>query len=251
MLSGLGLWLTRTLATWLALQELGYPTYHMTSIMQNPQDSEMWMEAFQGKYRGGRPYERKDWDQLLGHVGAVTDFPGAVFVDELTQAYPEAKVVLTLRDPDTWMRSMRETIIARTFSPLATVMGWIDYKKFGVGNQMCRLGFDGLFKGDFERNGRQAFLDHYDHVRRVVPADNLLEWNPKEGWEPLCAFLGKPIPSTPFPRANEASVFQEKASSVVSGSFSRFFKKVALYGLAPLLAYFAFRYRHADFWRLT
>ncbi|EAU30202.1 predicted protein [Aspergillus terreus NIH2624] len=84
----LGLCRTGTLSTWLALQELGYDTYHMTSIMQNPQDAVMWKEAFQGKYYGGKKFTREDWDQLLGHVEAITDFPGAVFVEELTEAYP-------------------------------------------------------------------------------------------------------------------------------------------------------------------
>ncbi|KAJ5335918.1 uncharacterized protein N7506_003940 [Penicillium brevicompactum] len=210
----------------------------MTSIMQNPKDADMWTEAFRGKYHGGRPYERKDWDQLLGHVEAITDFPGAVFVEELTQAYPDARVVLTLRDPDDWVRSMKQTIMAQTYSPLATFMGWIDSENFGNGNRMCRIGFDGLFRGDFERYGRQAFVEHYDHVRQVVPADNLLEWNPKEGWEPLCKFLGRPIPATPFPRANDAAVFKNKSASVVRSAFLRLAKKLTIYGLGITIAYF-------------
>ncbi|CAG8151240.1 unnamed protein product [Penicillium salamii] len=234
----LGLCRTGTLSTWLGLQQLGYETYHMTSIMQNPKDADMWTEAFRGKYHGGRPYGRQDWDQLLGHVEAITDFPGAVFVEELTQAYPDAKVVLTLRDPDDWVRSMKQTIMTQTYSPLATFMGWIDPENFGNGNRMCRVGFDGLFRGDFERYGRQAFVEHYDHVRQVVPADNLLEWNPKEGWEPLCKFLGKPIPSTSFPRANDAAVFKNKSASVVRSAFLRLGKRLSVYGLVITAAYF-------------
>ncbi|KAJ5317119.1 hypothetical protein N7508_001627 [Penicillium antarcticum] len=245
----LGLCRTGTLSTWLALQELGYDTYHMTSIMQNPKDAEMWTEAFQAKYHGGNPYKRKDWDQLLGHVEAITDFPGAVFVEELTQAYPDAKVVLTLRDPDDWVRSMQKTIMTQTYSPIATLMGWIDWEAFGVGNHMCRVGFNGMFRGDFERNGRQAFVEHYDLVRRVVPADNLLEWNPKEGWEPLCQFLGKPVPETPFPRANDAAIFKDKSATVVRAAFLRLGRKIAVYGLGITAAYFAARYGHRELLR--
>ncbi|KAG2413074.1 hypothetical protein HFD88_010633 [Aspergillus terreus] len=243
----LGLCRTGTLSTWLALQELGYDTYHMTSIMQNPQDAVMWKEAFQGKYYGGKKFTREDWDQLLGHVEAITDFPGAVFVEELTEAYPDAKVVLTLRDVDDWMGSMRKTIMKQAYSPLATLMGWIDPVCFGEGNRMCRMGFNGLFKGDFERNGRQAFLDHYDHVRRVVPADNLLEWSPKEGWEPLCKFLEQPIPSTPFPRSNEAAIFQQKSATVIRDSFTRFFKKVTVFGAGVTAAFFIVKYARKGF----
>jgi Sulfotransferase domain len=42
-------------------------------------------------------------------------------------------------------------------------------------------------------------------VRSLVPADNLLEYQPQDGWEPLCKFLGKPIPNEPYPRVNEGS----------------------------------------------
>lgn len=218
----------------------------MTSIMQNPKDSEMWLEAFEGKYKTGKQYTRQDWDQLLGHVEAITDFPGAVFVEELTRAYPDAKVVLTLRDPDDWVQSMQKTIMAQTYSPLATLLGWIDPAYFGKGNRMCRLGFDGMFKGDFGRNGRQAFVEHYDFVRRVVPSENLLEWSPKEGWGPLCAFLGKEVPSTPFPRSNEAVIFQKKSSTVVWASFARFARKIVVYGAGATAAYLAIWFGHRE-----
>ncbi|OJJ95605.1 hypothetical protein ASPACDRAFT_1859863 [Aspergillus aculeatus ATCC 16872] len=238
----LGLCRTGTLSTWLALQELGYETYHMTSIMQNPKDAVLWTEAFRGKYHDGRPFTRADWDQLLGHVEAVTDFPAAVFVEELVAAYPDAKVVLTLRDVDAWYASMQQTIMAQTYSPLATLLGWIDPEKFGEGNRMCRLGFDAMFAGDFARNGKQAFREHYDRVRSVVPRDRLLEWNPAEGWEPLCGFLGKDVPATPFPRANEKAIFQKKSAAVVRSAFGRFLKKMTCYGVGVAVAYLVARH---------
>ncbi|PYH89478.1 hypothetical protein BO71DRAFT_363365, partial [Aspergillus ellipticus CBS 707.79] len=225
----LGLCRTGTLSTWLALQQLGYPTYHMTSIMQNPRDATLWTEALLGKYHNGRPYTIKDWDALLGHISAVTDFPAALFIEELTTAYPSAKVILTLRSPDSWYTSMQNTIMAQTYSPLATFLGWISPATFGVGNRMCRLGFDALFAGDFAKNGKQAFVDHYEEVRRVVPAENLLEWNPAEGWEPLCAFLGKEVPETEFPRANEKEVFGQKSRAVVRSALGRFLGRVCVW----------------------
>lgn len=211
------------------MQQLGYETYHMTSILQNPKDAYMWHDALRAKYENGKPFGRREWDQLLGHVEAVTDFPAAVFVEELVQAYPDAKVVLTLRDVDAWYGSMQQTIMKQTYSTLATVMGWIDPELFGEGNQMCRTGFDGLFDGDFEKNGKRAFEEHYNLVRRVVPADNLLEWKPQDGWEPLCKFLGRPVPATPFPKANDKEIFQKKSSAVVRSTFARVARKIALY----------------------
>lgn len=201
----------------------------MTSILQNPKDAYMWHDALRAKYENGKPFGRREWDQLLGHVEAVTDFPAAVFVEELVQAYPDAKVVLTLRDFDAWYGSMQQTIMKQTYSTLATVMGWIDPELFGEGNQMCRTGFDGLFDGDFEKNGKRAFEGHYNLVRRVVPADNLLEWKPQDGWEPLCKFLGRPVPATPFPKANDKEVFRKKSSAVVRSTFARVARKIALY----------------------
>lgn len=196
----------------------------------------MWHDAFRGKYHGGKPFTRKEWDQLLGHVEAVTDFPAAVFVEELVHAYPNAKVVLTLRDVDAWYQSMQQTIIKQTYSTLGTLMGWIDPELFGEANQMCRMGFDGLFDDDFEKNGKKAFEEHYELVRRVVPADNLLEWKPQDGWEPLCKFLGKPVPSTPFPKANDKEVFAKKSATVVRSTFARFARQLTLYsaGIAAL-----------------
>lgn len=196
----------------------------------------MWHDAFRAKYHGGKPFTRKEWDQLLGHVEAVTDFPGAVFVEELVQAYPDAKVVLTLRDVDAWYRSMQQTIIKQTYSTLATLMGWIDPELFGEANQMCRTGFDGMFGGDFEKNGKKAFEEHYELVRRVVPAENLLEWKPQDGWEPLCQFLDRPVPSAPFPKANDRDVFAKKSATVVRSTFARFARRLTLYstGIAAL-----------------
>lgn len=196
----------------------------------------MWHDAFRGKYQGGKPFTRKEWDQLLGHVEAVTDFPAALFVEELVEAYPDAKVVLTVRDVDVWYQSMQQTIIKQTYSALGTLMGWIDPELFGEANQMCRTGFDGLFDGDFEMNGKRAFKDHYDLVRRVVPAENLLEWKPQDGWEPLCKFLDKPAPSTPFPKANDKEIFRKKSATVVRSTFARFARKLTLYsaGFAAL-----------------
>ncbi|PWY66709.1 hypothetical protein BO70DRAFT_301477 [Aspergillus heteromorphus CBS 117.55] len=216
----LGLCRTGTLSTYLALQTLGYPTYHMTSIMQNPSDAQLWTSALLGKHHpspANPPFTLAQWDALLGHVSATTDIPAALFPEELTTCYPDAKVILTLRDPSAWMTSMQNTIMKQTYSPLATFLGWLDPAHFGAGNRMCRLAFDHLFDGDFERNGERAFAEHYERVRRVVPRENLLEWNPKEGWGPLCEFLGREVPDTEFPRANEKEVFARKARRVAWG----------------------------------
>ena len=50
---------------------------------------------------------------------------------------------------------------------------------------------------------RQAFVEHYAHIREIVQKENLLEWRPQDGYEPICKFLGKPVPNEPFPNINK------------------------------------------------
>ena len=93
-----------------AMQHLGYvDTYHMMNCsIENPPDALMWMDALKAKYDGeGKPFTREDWDQLLGNAQAVCDWPSIAFAKELIEAYPEAKVVLTTRDPERWLESIK------------------------------------------------------------------------------------------------------------------------------------------------
>lgn len=104
-----------------ALIDLGYKDcYHFTALLQeNPRDMDMWIDAFKGKFHGGGDggedddeFTKEQWDQLLGHCMAVTDTPCTVFYKELLEAYPHAKVILTVRDDrDQWFKSIMQTII--------------------------------------------------------------------------------------------------------------------------------------------
>lgn len=151
------------------------------------------------------PYGRAEWDKLLGDYDAVTDVPGASFVDDLVAAYPDAKVVLTNRAVDGWIRSMNNTI-------------WKNILRDTTNRATRHL--DGTFMGPFYRlvykiftvnNGntyeyekcKKAYLEHCEHVRRVVPEGKLLEFSPPYAWEPLCAFLGDPVPEGEYPRIND------------------------------------------------
>lgn len=100
-----------------ALRTLGYnDTYHgYVAALENPRDCELWYEALRAKYDGvGKPFEREDFDQLLGNCQAVCDFPAAAFAKELIEAYPEAKVILTERDVDEWHRWVHPATKKRT-----------------------------------------------------------------------------------------------------------------------------------------
>lgn len=82
-----------------------YECYHgFQTILNNPRDNEMWQEALDAKFskNGGKPYGREEFDKLLGHCQGVSDLPAILFAEELIDAYPEAKIILTHRDFESW-----------------------------------------------------------------------------------------------------------------------------------------------------
>jgi hypothetical protein len=193
-----------------AMQQLGYvDTYHMMSAsIENPPDALMWHEALRAKYDGvGAPYTRADWDQLLGHCQAVCDWPAIAFAKELIEAYPEAKVVLTDRDVDSWHASTMRTVYWRVTDPELRFLQYFSWAA-GMYYPMLRKFFDTFFEGDFPNRGKAVFKKHYQEVRDLVPKENLLEFRVTQGWEPLCEFLGERVPlGTKFPNVNDNSDF--------------------------------------------
>lgn len=213
-----------------ALVDLGYKAcYHYASIIQeNPRDAELWVEALDAKLRGvGKPYGKGEWDALLGHCQAVTDTPCTIFYRELLEAYPDAKVILTVRDSaDQWHRSQMNTII-----PYATQIlpsGWIDrIKVLFAPWDSTTVKFAKLIMyhspirkelwNDYHNGtttAKQAYEDYNAEVQAIVPKENLLVFNVKEGWTPLCKFLGESVPDEPFPRRNDTAVFAKNTAQL-------------------------------------
>ncbi|KAI9054587.1 hypothetical protein LZ554_001740 [Drepanopeziza brunnea f. sp. 'monogermtubi'] len=202
----LGLGRTGTASMRAAMKELGYfDTYYMMNCsIENPPDALMWMDALVAKYDGvGAPFTRADWDRLLGNCQAVCDWPAVVFAKELIEAYPEAKVVLTNRDVDSWHASTMRTVYWRATDPELRYLSYVDWAS-GMYYPMLRKFFDTFFRGDFPNQGKQVFLEHYEEVRRLVAPDKLLEYKVQDGWGPLCEFLGHPVPKDrAFPNVND------------------------------------------------
>ncbi|MCJ1456574.1 hypothetical protein MMC28_006935 [Mycoblastus sanguinarius] len=115
----LGMPRTGTQSIRVALKRLGFEdTYHMDCLFENPPDIDLWHQAFMAKFRGqGKLFEKEDWDQLLGHCQAVCDLPTSAFIPELLACYPDAKVILTPRDTDSWYVSCQRTIHTAATSP--------------------------------------------------------------------------------------------------------------------------------------
>ncbi|KAL4800098.1 NAD dependent epimerase/dehydratase [Aspergillus venezuelensis] len=212
----LGLCRTGTDSLRQALRALGYnDTYHgYLATLENPRDCELWYEALQAKYDGvGKPFGREEFDQLLGNCQAVCDFPAAAFAEELIEAYPEAKVILTDRDIDEWHSSVKQTFEPVLSNPLLPLWQLLE-NVLVMHTRWLRPTWAKIWKhyfnNNFEANGRKAFRTHYDRVKEIVPPESLLVYNVSQGWEPLCKFLGHPVPRQPYPTGNQVSVFQKR-----------------------------------------
>ena len=215
---GAGFGRTGTLSLKVALEELGFgPCEHMINLLAHPERIERWEEAARRRDRG----EPIDWGGLLDGYGATVDWPGCAFWEELAIAYPEAKVVLTVRDPERWYESARRTIhdprrrreISRIAAALAGFVGLVAPDVRRALRLTDRVIWDGTFGGRFADRGHalRVFADHAKAVTAHIPPERLLVYEVAEGWGPLCAFLGvEPPADRPFPHLNDAAAFRRR-----------------------------------------
>jgi hypothetical protein len=184
---GAGLGRTGTLSLKLALEQLGFlKCYHMVEVLMNPAHAPLWVEAADG---------RPEWDRIFDGYAASVDYPGGRYWRELSEFYPEAKVILTVRDAERWFESTQATI----FSPQNRErVGFPELGEFFEKTVFSHFGV-GINDREFML---EAFERHNDDVRNTISPDRLLVLDVKQGWEPLCEFLDVPVPDTPFPRTN-------------------------------------------------
>ena len=206
---GAGLGRTGTKSLQVALETLGYgPCYHMTEVFEHPEHLPMWEAAVRG--------EPVEWERIYGGYRATVDWPGAAFYERLMEAYPRAKVILTVRDPERWYESVRSTIYdvrKPASSPLFSLVAHfiprlrnIQRAALLVSDLVWRQTFGDRFED------RKCALETFSHinqqVRERVPEDRLLVYEISEGWQPLCDFLGvEPPEDTPFPHLNDTKSF--------------------------------------------
>jgi hypothetical protein len=193
---GAGVGRTGTYSLKLALTELGLGScHHMEEVMKAaPTQIPLWLAAANGN---------PDWPTIYQGFHSAVDWPTARFFRELNQTYPDAKFILTTRDPDTWAQSFGATIhklITNSDQAPPHMQDWLAMAQ----RIITQTGFP---PGMDEQELSAAFSAHNDAVRAAIPAPRLLEFQVKQGWEPLCAFLGLPVPDTAFPRTNDRSEF--------------------------------------------
>ncbi|QSB16701.1 sulfotransferase [Natronosporangium hydrolyticum] len=195
---GAGWGRTGTASMRAALEQLGYSCHHMLEVIAEPAQAALFTEALDDP--------DFDWERIYHRYTATMDWPGSVFWRELAAAYPQAKVLLTVRDPEKWYDSFRSTIY----------QGWLDGVRDHLGEGWLAMRrrvlvercFDG--RPEDREHAIAAYLRHNQQVQAEVPAERLLVYKPGEGWPRLCEFLGVPEPAEPFPHVNDRAEFIER-----------------------------------------
>jgi hypothetical protein len=195
-----------------ALPILGYGTiYHMREVYKNGHGPN-WMAALNAKFRGeGKPYGREEYDAFLGdysvsliHITSiydpaetentqgVSDIPASVFVEDFMDAYPEAKIILTTRVEEKWLASMQKTL-------------WSGYNTDKEHSVIASFMRDNIWSTNPVPTGIQKFKAHNELVLKAAKerGREVLVYQVKEGWEPLCTFLGKKVPEEEFPNHDD------------------------------------------------
>lgn len=183
---GAGLGRTGTHSLKLGLEMLlGTPCYHMIEVFKHPEHVPAWHSAAIG--------EMPDWDKLFEGYSAAVDWPASAYWKELSETYPDALVLLSVRDPEAWWRSTQATIFKE-----------IDSMPGSEWRTMVNTMFESRFTSSLHDHDACVgeFLKHNEEVRKTINPNRLVEWQASQGWEPLCAALGVPVPNEPFPRTN-------------------------------------------------
>ncbi|KCZ87620.1 sulfotransferase family protein [Hyphomonas johnsonii] len=186
---------TGTMSLKLALEELGHgPCHHMIEVIGNG-DAQvpLWNDALAG---------HPDFQAIYAGFNSAVDWPTAAFWKEVADAYPDAKVILSTRSAESWYNSISETILATVWAPETWPAPAVEW--FKMVTRVLERSF-----GDAKDKDAiiATFHAHEAAVKAAIPADRLLVHSARDGWEPLCAFLGKPVPATPYPRTNSKEEF--------------------------------------------
>lgn len=188
---GAGMGRTGTMSLKLALERIGFgPCYHGSDLVSRRQDWPLWQDAIDGQLR--------DFGEIFGGYASVADAPGWFFFHQLSESYPDARVILTVRDPDAWFESTQETILS---DRIGAMLMKAPKPLFSIVHTMF------LRSAGRRMHDRDYMIDwfkrHNEEVSRAIKPARLLTYEVTQGWRPLCRFLGASIPDEPFPRSNQ------------------------------------------------
>ncbi len=197
---GAGFGRTGTLSLKQALERLGFDAcYHMAEVATHPEHADLWLRAWRGE---------DVWDTLFAGYRAAVDWPAAAFWPRLVERYPDAKVLLSLRDSESWFKSASSTI----FQSMEHARRSPDERlrtRLKMANEIIR---EGTFGGRLmDRDHAIAIYEaNVAKVRAEVPADRLIEFRASDGWTGLCEPLGLPAPDEPYPWVNTSEEFLDR-----------------------------------------
>jgi len=198
---GAGFGRTGTKSLKLALERLGFgPCHHMQEVGTNPDQLALWQRVARG--------ERPDWSAVFRDYGACVDWPSARFWRELAAHFPDAKMILSLRDPDAWFDSVQRTI----YPVMRDHVEHADPER----RERMAMAYELIVRQTFDErmddraHATQVFRDHNAAVRREIDPDRLLVFEASDGWEPLCRHLGVAVPDEPFPLTNTTDEFTNR-----------------------------------------
>lgn len=203
---GAGFGRTGTVSTKAALEILGFgPCYHMREILSNRpgyNDGHLKLWSDHARARAKGQDHRMDWERIFAKYPSTMDHPASIYYEELMETFPDAKVILNVRDSESWFKS---------WETLFDGVGFFKYAAPFIPRVRQALDIVDVLIRDVEMGGKieresniRIFEEHNRKVMETVPADQLLVFSVKEGWAPLCEFLGVEVPDEPFPHLNES-----------------------------------------------
>ena len=188
---------TGTMSLKLALEKLGFgPCYHMDAVLNNGQAFvPLWNDVVEGK---------PDWETVYAGYHSAVDWPTAAYWKELADYYPDAKMILSSRSAESWYDSISQTILAVAQAPEKWPPPAIPWM-----NMVMKVMKRSLGEAWDRESLIATFNAHEATVSAAFPKERLLVHSTKDGWTPLCDYLGVPVPETPYPRTNNREEFFE------------------------------------------
>ena len=209
---GAGFGRTGTLSLKLALEQLGFgPCYHMVEAVHHPQHMAPWRAA-----AAGRPV---DWTALFAGYQATVDWPACNYWRQQIDTFPNAKVILTERNPELWHASIMNTIYPSSERARSKARQEGDELALERSAMIYEVIWDGVFAGRMDDKDHviRCYLAHNQRVKEAVPAERLLVFDSSAGWAPLCGFLGVAQPTQPYPNVNSTKEFRARVVTLPKG----------------------------------
>ncbi len=191
---------TGTMSIKHAIEMLGVgPCYHMHELFLHPEHIPLWMQA--------RQTSTFDWTRVMAGYQASLDTPACLYWRELADYFPQAKVLLTVRDPSSWYDSIAATIHPIVYRPESAANHALAMVK--------ELFFESYLQGQFldKKATMQRYTDYCNEVRQYIDPARLVEYSVAQGWPALCEIFQQPVPNQDFPRSNSRADFRERNES--------------------------------------